>query len=110
MAIPQRGGLGRFSLKTLFVIMIGMVMTAYLAFGLWTWKVMTQVEVNGPEYHRVVLGKDLIADILPPPKYIIETYLVTLQLDRAQPTERAALIERLKAVGFSMPGLAASVA
>ena len=57
MAIPQRGGLGRFSLKTLFVIMIGMVMTAYLAFGLWTWKVMTQVEVNGPEYHRVVLGK-----------------------------------------------------
>ena len=96
MAIPQRGGLGRFSLKTLFVIMIGMVMTAYLAFGLWTWKVMTQVEVNGPEYHRVVLGKDLIADILPPPKYIIETYLVTLQLDRAQPTERAALIERLK--------------
>ncbi|WP_333584344.1 methyl-accepting chemotaxis protein [Rivihabitans pingtungensis] len=96
MAIPQRGGLGRFSLKTLFVIMIGMVMTAYLAFGLWTWKVMAQVEVNGPEYHRVVLGKDLIADILPPPKYIIETYLVTLQLDRAQPTERAALIERLK--------------
>mgnify|MGYP000514620804 FL=1 len=96
MATPQRGGLGRFSLKTLFVIMIGMVMTAYLAFGLWTWKVMTQVEVNGPEYHRVVLGKDLIADILPPPKYIIETYLVTLQLDRAQPTERAALIERLK--------------
>ncbi|MFO1235275.1 MAG: methyl-accepting chemotaxis protein [Rivihabitans pingtungensis] len=54
------------------------------------------MEVNGPEYHRVVLGKDLIADILPPPKYIIETYLVTLQLDRAQPTERAALIERLK--------------
>ena len=96
MATPQRSGLGRFSLKTLFVIMSSMVMLGYLAFGLWTWKVMAQVQVNGPEYHRVVLGKDLIADILPPPKYIIETYLVTLQLDRAQPAERAALIERTK--------------
>ncbi|MEN9984806.1 MAG: hypothetical protein RI925_308, partial [Pseudomonadota bacterium] len=58
MATPQRSGLGRFSLKTLFVIMSSMVMLGYLAFGLWTWKVMAQVQVNGPEYHRVVLGKD----------------------------------------------------
>ena len=36
--------------------------------------------VNGPVYKQIVQGKDLIADILPPPEYIIESYLVTLQM------------------------------
>ena len=41
-----------------------------------------QLRVGGPLYDRVVLGKDLVADILPPPAYVIEAYLVTrLALD-----------------------------
>jgi methyl-accepting chemotaxis protein len=36
--------------------------------------------VNGPIYKDIVRGKDLIADILPPPAYILESYLVALQL------------------------------
>ena len=39
---------------------------------------LSQLEVNGPLYQRVVQGKDLVADILPPPEYVIETYLVCL--------------------------------
>ncbi|MBP2294617.1 methyl-accepting chemotaxis protein [Azospirillum rugosum] len=34
-----------------------------------------ELKVNGPIYQKVVLGKDLIADILPPPEYVIEAYL-----------------------------------
>jgi methyl-accepting chemotaxis protein len=36
---------------------------------------INELKVGGPVYTRIVLGKDLIADILPPPEYIIESYL-----------------------------------
>ncbi|HQN49646.1 MAG TPA: hypothetical protein PK913_01115, partial [Phenylobacterium sp.] len=35
------------------------------------------LRIEGPLYHRISLGKDLIADILPPPEYVIEAYLET---------------------------------
>jgi methyl-accepting chemotaxis protein len=35
------------------------------------------LKVNGPVYEKIVLVKDLVADILPPPEYIIESYLVS---------------------------------
>jgi len=41
---------------------------------------MSKVKVNGPVYRSIVNNKDLVADILPPPEYIIETYLTSLQL------------------------------
>ncbi|MCF7966039.1 MAG: HAMP domain-containing protein [Methylobacter tundripaludum] len=41
---------------------------------------MTTLNVNGPVYQRIAQGKDIIADVLPPPEYIIEAYMVALQL------------------------------
>jgi len=38
-----------------------------------------KIKVNGPVYGDIVRGKDLIADILPPPEYVIESYFVVLQ-------------------------------
>ena len=40
-----------------------------------SWTALAQLEVNGPLYDKIVSGKDLIGDILPPPEYIIEAYL-----------------------------------
>ncbi len=37
---------------------------------------LAKLKVNGELYNRIVLGKDLVADILPPPKYIIESFLL----------------------------------
>ncbi|HVI88841.1 MAG TPA: HAMP domain-containing methyl-accepting chemotaxis protein [Dongiaceae bacterium] len=36
---------------------------------------LSQLKVGGPVYHRIVLANDLVADILPPPEYVIEAYL-----------------------------------
>ncbi len=36
---------------------------------------LSELKVGGPVYQRVVDGKDLVADILPPPEYLIEAYL-----------------------------------
>jgi len=52
-----------------------------LAFG--------ELKVNGPVYGRIVQTKDLVADILPPPEYILESYLVASQAMTAEPGEVA---------------------
>jgi methyl-accepting chemotaxis protein len=55
---------------------------------------LQKLKVGGATYSRIVLGKDLIADILPPPEYIIESYLeATLALN--DPSSAAARRERL---------------
>ena len=36
---------------------------------------LSQLKVGGPLYNQIKLGNDLIADILPPPEYVIESYL-----------------------------------
>ena len=38
-----------------------------------------RIKVNGPLYQDISKIKDLVADILPPPEYAIEAYLVTCQ-------------------------------
>ena len=57
------------------LLLSGVFAFGMIAFGtiaLWT---LSTVKVLGPHYQRVVLNKDLLADVLPPPNYIVETYL-----------------------------------
>jgi hypothetical protein len=62
-----------------------------------TYFAIQQLKVGGEIYARIVLGKDLVADILPPPEYILEPYLeATLALNDPQTVE--ARRERLAAL------------
>ena len=55
------------------------------------------VSVNGPMYNRIILHKDLVADILPPPEYIIESYLVSFQcMDETNMENLQKLADRCK--------------
>jgi methyl-accepting chemotaxis protein len=55
---------------------------------------LSQLKVGGPLYDKIKLGNDLVADILPPPEYVIEAYLeATLALQ--DPSTVAARRERL---------------
>ena len=60
-----------------FIVAIGLaavIVTSNLA--------LNQLKVGGPLYNKIKLGNDLVADILPPPEYVIEAYLeVTLALN-----------------------------
>ena len=49
---------------------IGLVL---LAAG--SWNTVATLRIGSPLYARIIDGKDLIADILPPPMYVIEAYL-----------------------------------
>ena len=85
------------SIRMRFAIILGTLVIGFSLFGFATFKAMNTLNVNGPIYQRIVQGKDIIADVLPPPEYIIESYLVALQLtETADPTEIGALVKRFQ--------------
>ena len=51
------------------------------------WLAFDTLKVNGPVYSQVVQVKDLVADILPPPEYILESYLEVAKAQTADPSE-----------------------
>jgi methyl-accepting chemotaxis protein len=70
-------------------------LVAFIIFGLFSYISFSMVKVKGQIYNDIVAGKDLIADILPPPQYIIESYLVVLQLVNETDTVKInALLQR----------------
>ena len=65
---------------------VGMVVVAAVA--------LQELKVGGPLYERLSLGKDLVADILPPPEYLVESYLEA-QLAVSEPERATEHRERL---------------
>lgn len=61
-------------------LLLGIFLVGFSAFGLLAYKTLDDVEVNGPLYRDIVRSKDIVADVLPPPEYIIELYLVALEI------------------------------
>jgi methyl-accepting chemotaxis protein len=55
---------------------------------------LRQLRVEGPEYARVVDAKDFVADILPPPLFLIEPYLLALE-GVAHPDVSAAMADKI---------------
>lgn len=55
---------------------------------------LRELKIGGPLYSDIKLGNDLIADILPPPEYVIEAYLEAT-LAMREPEQLAAHGERL---------------
>ncbi|QZA81703.1 methyl-accepting chemotaxis protein [Deefgea piscis] len=53
--------------------------------------------INGDLYHKIDDNSNLIADILPPPQYIIEAYLLSHQLSETSPPS-TELINRFKTI------------
>ncbi|MGZ5008273.1 MAG: methyl-accepting chemotaxis protein [Methylobacter sp.] len=87
------------TIKMRFAIILSTLIIGFSLFGFSTFKAMNTLNVNGPIYQRIVQGKDIIADVLPPPEYIIESYLITLQLTQtADPAEISALAARFQAL------------
>ena len=82
-------------IKSKLALLIGCFTFGLLVFTLVTFNTINVLRIKGHKYNQVVAGKDAIADVLPPPKYIIESYLLALQMaDPANRNEVGALIKR----------------
>lgn len=74
-----------------FGIVLAIGFTAVVSTSLYA---LRELKVGGPLYSDIKLGNDLIADILPPPEYVIEAYLEAT-LAMREPDQLAAHGERL---------------
>jgi methyl-accepting chemotaxis protein len=74
-----------------FGIVLAIGFAAVVSTSLYT---LRELKVGGPLYSDIKLGNDLIADILPPPEYVIEAYLEAT-LAMREPDQLAAHGERL---------------
>ena len=86
-----------FSLKSKLVTTCIFITVGVCVIFSMTGLLIERIKINGPIYHDILRGKDLIADILPPPEYIIESYLVVSQaMAEKDPSKIPSYYERLK--------------
>ncbi|MEM0926896.1 MAG: methyl-accepting chemotaxis protein, partial [Planctomycetota bacterium] len=68
------------TVSTKLYILTGVFALAFIGFALWNKSTLNTAKVHGPYYKDIVQSKDLIADILPPPNYIVESYMLALHM------------------------------
>jgi methyl-accepting chemotaxis protein len=79
------------------MILAGLYAAGMVVFATSALYTLNTVKVNGSIYQEIIQGKDLIADILPPPEYIIESYLTVHALaDSEDQTEIEQLATKLQ--------------
>ncbi len=68
---------------------------SFSLYGLYCVNTVNEVKVNGPIYEDIERSQDVIADVLPPPEYLVETMLIAYQmLDAGDAGEIGKLAER----------------
>jgi signal transduction histidine kinase len=78
-------------------LLIALFCAGFGVYGIWSFKTLDQLSVNGPVYRKLVQSEELIADILPPPEYIIEPYATVLEAwGTSDDDEQARLIRRFE--------------
>ena len=92
--------LPRMSIRLQLKVLTTIFLLGLAAFGLMAHSTIQITKVDGARYKQVVQMKDLVADVLPPPEYIIEAHLLVLQMAQfeATPEEIAVLARSLTIV------------
>ncbi len=73
------GLLERVSLAKKLVLLGVLFLVGFATFAWRAQSTVDHVGVGGPVYDSIIRSKDIIADVLPPPAYIIETHLLVHQ-------------------------------
>jgi len=85
------------SLTKKLLLLAAVFAVGFLSFGAVAMQTLDTVKVNGPNYQEIIQNKDLLADVLPPPAYIVEPCLVVNLMPRAKsPEALAELVKRLE--------------
>ncbi|MDR1030468.1 MAG: methyl-accepting chemotaxis protein [Treponema sp.] len=76
--------------------LISVFIVGYAGFALYSFHTLDSLR-HGNLYNQIIMSKDLIADVLPPPEYIIESYLYVLQMEtETNPMELEQAVSQLK--------------
>jgi methyl-accepting chemotaxis protein len=72
--------LTNWKLKYQLIVLIALVVLGFLTSALINKLMIDKVIVKGPIYQEIIQGKDLVADILPPPEYLLESWQIALEM------------------------------
>jgi hypothetical protein len=79
------------------ILLLAIFIAGYTTFGSVSFETLEDLRIQGNLYNQIVMSKDLIADVLPPPGYIIEAYLDVLQVaDEADPAKMDYFFKELR--------------
>jgi len=79
------------------ILLLTVFIIGYTAFGWVSFKTLDDLRIEGNLYNQIIVSKDLIADVLPPPGNIIEAYLDVLQAaDETNPARMDYFFKELK--------------
>jgi methyl-accepting chemotaxis protein len=84
-------------IRTKLLLLVVLLMAGMGYYIYYSYSNVNEVKINGGLYKSIILQKDLIADILPPPEYIIESYLVVFQMSESTDSnERKQLASKME--------------
>jgi len=94
------GGMGiKLDMKMKVALSAAVLIAVFAGFWSVSSSTLNELKVKGPVYDHIKQGLDLVADILPPPEYILESYLVVKQMQtETDAGEIPALIEKMKSL------------
>jgi methyl-accepting chemotaxis protein len=81
-------------LKTQMAIILVAIATGFTVTGVLTFLNFQKVIVTGDVYNKLIGHKDLAADILPPPFYLIESWQIVLEMAAIKDASIEPLIEK----------------
>lgn len=85
----------RWKVQSKLILLTGILILGMVIYGILSSTTLRKLEINGPYYEQIKTSQELIADILPPPEYIIESYLLAFQeIEENNPEELQRLIAR----------------
>lgn len=67
-------------IRSKLAILAGTAILGFFCYSIFGYSVIHKIAVGGLLYDEIVTNKDLLADILPPPAYLVETYLIIKQI------------------------------
>lgn len=83
-----------FDTRTKLASIAVLSLIAFSVYGLYCFNTVSQVKINGPHYRSIAMGNELVADVLPPGEYLVETYLTAYEMMDADEGELTDLIRR----------------
>jgi methyl-accepting chemotaxis protein len=87
------------TIKTKLLLSTALLVGAFGLFGVFSYRTLQEVKINGPLYTHIAQGKDVIADVLPPPLYLVESYMLVFEmLDEIDPARLNELVRRSHAL------------
>ena len=84
----------RLKLNIQMLVLMAIIVTSFIVAEVVGRKALNNVMVNGPVYAKIVSNKDLVADILPPPAYLLESWQVALEMTSIKNQPLQPLIEK----------------